>query len=405
MAHRWENTTDRYPFRFFSPEQVDQILRDGAKLGREGSHAAIERILKHELVPRTELWRRIRQLKNCIRQPRHLRSVWSSEDDRILCDGYQAGWQEKRRAVSKILKLHPDWHPHVIWKRAAKLHLIRKAPKRGQERSHSAWSEHDDQILLNLAGYKTAVAIAKMLHRSEVAVRYRLTLLGKSSRVHLEGFSRHALASGLHLGNRTIQRLIVEGLLEVRDPRITRESLDSLRKLGPSGNAPFAADSSASNGGGTDSPSRNASASIKRSAPSWKSRAKRVWLEVANSLGISVESIESLILRRILKLYDPRITEKSLRNFCRLHGSFIDQEFLNRETREWLQGSMDWVRTAGESASRGLLALRKHAHIVRQCPSCGDKIRGNVFFKHLRKCGQKVCRSPARAECRRSLDG
>ena len=57
-------------------------------------------------------------------------------------------------------------------------------------------------------------------------------LLGKSSRVHLEGFARHALALDLHLASSTIQRLIAEGLLEVRDPRITRESLDNLCKSG-----------------------------------------------------------------------------------------------------------------------------------------------------------------------------
>jgi len=57
-------TTDSYSFRFFSSEQVDQILRDGAKRGRGGSHAAIERILKLEPeVKRAELWRRIRHLK------------------------------------------------------------------------------------------------------------------------------------------------------------------------------------------------------------------------------------------------------------------------------------------------------------------------------------------------------
>ncbi len=65
MEDRWQNTTGGYSFRFFSPEEVDQILYDGAKRGRAGSHAAIERILKHEPgSERAELWQRIRQLKN-----------------------------------------------------------------------------------------------------------------------------------------------------------------------------------------------------------------------------------------------------------------------------------------------------------------------------------------------------
>ncbi len=48
MVDSWGNTTGSYSFRFFSPEQVDRILREGAKRGRTGSHNAIERILKHE---------------------------------------------------------------------------------------------------------------------------------------------------------------------------------------------------------------------------------------------------------------------------------------------------------------------------------------------------------------------
>ncbi len=395
MADRWEHTTDGYPFRFFSPEEVDQILRDGVKRGREGSHAAIERILKHEIrLPRTELWRRIRQLKNSMRQPRRLRSVWSSEDDRILCDGYQNGWQEKREVVSKLLKRHPDWRPHVIWKRAAKLHLIQKVSKRWQDRSHSAWSEHDNQLLLNLAGYKTPRTIARLLHRSEAAVRYHLIVLGKSSRVHCEGFSRHELAADLHLGKKTIQRLIVEGLLEVRDPRITRESLDKLFKASYFGAAQDRNEPASEcvrptpNGECSVSAICNPSASIKMAATSGKSsRAQRVWAEVAHSLNVPVETIKNLIAHRILKLYDPTITERSLRDFCRRYGSLINYEFLNGDTREWLQNSMDFVRFSGESASRRLVPLRKHAHIVRQCARCGHSIRGNVFFSHIKKCG------------------
>ena len=201
MADSWRKTTNGYFFRFFSPEQVDQILCDGLRRGRAGSHAAIERILKLEPgLERANLWRRLRQLKFPSGKKRYCRIVWSAEDDQILSLGYEKGWAGKQEAVRELLKRHPDWRPHVIWKRAAKLHLIRKVSNRWQDRSHSAWSEHDNQILLNLAGYKTPRAIARMLRRSEAAVRYHLMLLGKSSRVHLEGFSRARTRSRLASG-------------------------------------------------------------------------------------------------------------------------------------------------------------------------------------------------------------
>ena len=399
MRGRWHSTTGEDSYRFFSPEQVDKILSEGAKRGRAGSHAAIERILKLEPgVERAELWQRIRQLKCPPRGIRYRRSLWSAEDDQILSRGYERGWLGKQEAVRELLKHHPDWRAHVIWRRAAKLQLIRKISNRRQERSRFAWSEDDDRILLNLAGYKTSRVIAKILHRSEAAVRYRLMLQGKSSRVHLEGFARHALALDLHLASSTIQRLIAEGLLEVRDPRITRESLDNLCKSGRLDemrqNGAQASDSSTPRPDGkesilgvSDPPARNStgwSASLGKS-----SRAKRVWAEVARSLGVAPETMQKCVARGVVKLYDPTITEKSLRNFCRRYGSLINYDFLNRETREWLQESMDLVRTAGESVSRRLAPLRKHARVVRQCTKCGREIRGNAFFRHVKRCDKE----------------
>src|SRR5882762_3402123 len=391
MRGRWASTADENSYRFFRPEQVDKILCDGAKRGRTGSHAAIERILKLEPeVQRAELWQRIRQLKYPSCGTRYGRIVWSPDDDQILTRGYEKGWSGKQEAIREILKRHPDWRPHLIWRRAVKLHLTRKTPKRGQERSRLAWSEDDDRILLNLAGYKTSRVLAKILHRSEAAVRYRLMVLGKSSRVHLEGFARHALARDLHLASSTIQRLIAGGLLEVRDPRITRESLDNLCKsdrlneIRQNVAAVSGGPTTGPNGKGNSVPGNDPSAAGSTGLPTSSSkfsRAKRVWAEVAKSLGVAVEVVQNFVARGVLKLYDPTITEQSLRRFCRRYGSLIDYDFLNRETREWLESSMDWVRTAGESTSRHLAPLRKHARVTRHCTTCGREIRGNAFFR------------------------
>ena len=50
---------------------------------------------------------------------------------------------------------------------------------------------------------------------------------------------------------------------------------------------------------------------------------------------------------------------------------------------------MDLVRTAGESVSRRLAPLRKHARVVRQCTKCGREIRGNAFFRHAKRCDRE----------------
>ncbi len=397
MADRWEQTTGGYSFRFFSPEQVDEILRDGTRRGREGSHAAIERILKHEPeLQRSQLWHRIRLLKHPHGQRQHSHSIWSPEDERILREGYQAGWQGKREAVCQLLKRHPAWRPHVIWQHARKRGLVQRASKRGQERSRLAWTEEDQRTLLDLAGYKSVRVIAKMLHRSEAAIRYHLTTLGKSSRVHMEGFARSALAGELHISTGAIQRFIVEGLLEVRDPRITRESLDCLRQSGPlqairSNNVcltPNTVQEPRSEMASSSAGNSNNRSSVECAVtpPAKPSRGKRVWAGVAASMGLPMKSVETLIARGVLRFYDPTITETSLRHFCRRYGSFIEQDCLSRETREWLSSSMDWVPTSGEPASRRLVPLRKHARIVRRCEKCGRSIRGNAFFRHSQIC-------------------
>jgi len=396
MTDSWGNTTDGYSFRFFSPEQVDQILCDGTKRGRAGSHAAIERILKHEPeLERAELWQRIRRLKTPSGGPNYRRSVWAAEDEKVLREGYEIGWRGKRQAVRELLKRHPDWRPHVIWRRAAKLGLVRKATKRHPERFRCPWSEDDDRVLLTLAGYKKLRMIAKLLHRSERGVRYRLAVLGKSSRVHVDGYARRALAEELHLGRKTIQRLIVEGLLEVRDPRITPKSIQALRKSGrltslqlnneeKKGTPRTGAEQEPTSQRDVENFTSVSDGASRHSVKS--TRAKGVWTEVARALNVGLETVEKLIAQRTLRLYDPRVTEKSFRNFCRRYGSLINLEFLDGETRDWLRSSMDLDRNAGEDAAARLKLFRKHALAVRRCTDCGRAIRGNAFFRHVKRC-------------------
>ena len=406
MADRWVNATSNYSFRFFSPEQIDRILREGLKRGRTGSHSAIERILKHEPgLGRAELWWRIRQLKQPSNGKLYQRTAWTPEDDQILQKGYEEGWKGKREAVRELLRRHPAWHPHSIWGRAAKFGLVQKSPKKTRQRSRQLWTEDDDRILLAMAGYKTAEFIAKALHRSENAVRYRLAVLGKSSRVHLEGYARRTLAKELHLGSRTIQRLLVQGLIEVRDPRITRKSLEDACKTGRltaslHDQLPDAKESAAipREEGPAATPSTNSMpvAPSDLSKPPRSCRAKRIWADVARQLNVDATAIEQLIFRGALKLYDARVTEKSLTKFCARYGALIKTEFLDAETRDWLTGSMDLAPSAGKDEAGGLEAFRKHALVVRTCEHCRRAIRGNVFFRHSKRCPQQNARSESK---------
>jgi hypothetical protein len=396
MADRWASATGNYTFRFFSPEQIDRILREGVKRGRTGSHNAIERILKHEPgLPRAELWRQIRRLKQPSSGKLYQRTTWSPADDQVLRKGYEEGWKGKREAVRELLRRHPGRQPHSIWGRAARLGLVRKTLRKNRQRSRQPWTEDDDRILLAMAGYKTAEFIAKALHRSENAVRYRLAVLGKSSRVHLEGYARRTLAQQLHLGSRTIQRLIVQGLLEVRDPRITRKSLEEACKTGRltaslHDQRPGTEESvmiPSEEGPAATPPTNSMSAAERNSSiPPRSCRAKRIWAEVGMQLDVDAGVIEQLLFIGLLKLYDPRVTEKSLTKFCARNGALIKTDFLDVETTDWLVGSMGLAPSTGKDAADGLEAFRKHARVVRTCEHCGRTVRGNVFFRHIKKC-------------------
>jgi len=99
--------------------------------------------------------------------------------------------------------------------------------------------------------------------------------------------------------------------------------------------------------------------------------------------------IEHLVFLGVLKLYDPRVTEKSLRKFCARYGALVKTDFLDVETRDWLSDSMDLAPSAGKDEARGLEVFRKHALVVRTCEHCGRVIRGNVFFRHNKGCPQR----------------
>jgi hypothetical protein len=398
MQQRLRNAIGEESLRFFTREQIDKILQEGARRGSRGSHTAIERILKHEPgLERAELWKRIRRLKQIPRAPAIRRCVWDAEDDELLRKGYESGASEKRKVIRELLKRHPEWPSSTIWKRAAKLRLVHKRARRGEERRLLRWSEDDDGKLLSLAGEKKPGVIAKILHRSEHAVCCRLAWLGKRTRVHHDGYSRRALAEDLHMGRQTIQRFIAEGFLEVRDPRITRQSIARLTKSGVVPNIQPDSINQISVMGQSPDPTtlrehvQSASPALDagRTAPRNGSRAKRVWAGVAKTLNVDLRAVERWVAQGALKLYDPRITEQSFRRFCRHYGALISDEFLNRETRSWLRSSMDWDRGAGKEIAEMLVAPREHALVVRRCSRCGRDIRGNVFFRHRKECRGK----------------
>jgi len=184
-------------------------------------------------------------------------------------------------------------------------------------------------------------------------------------------------------------------LLEVRDPRIARNSLDEAYKTGRllrplndqrPGTEELALSPRGEEDAGTPSNDSISAAPRDSSKLPRSCRAKRIWADLARQLGVDAEVIEHLVFLGVLKLYDPRVTEKSLTKFCARNGALIKTDFLDAETRDWLAGSMGLAPNTDKVVAQGMEAFRRHALVVRTCEHCGRTIRGNVFFRHIKKC-------------------
>jgi hypothetical protein len=82
--------------------------------------------------------------------------------------------------------------------------------------------------------------------------------------------------------------------------------------------------------------------------------------------------------------------------FCARYGALVKTDFLEAERRDWLTASMNLAPGAGKYEAGGLEPFRKHALVVRTCEHCGRAIRGNVFFRHNKRCPQRNTRTESK---------
>lgn len=308
-----------------------------------------------------------------VRNPASINTRLLPAIDQLLIAGIKLGPNKKHEAINTILKLVPEWKRGDCWRRIRQLRRtpalasdaagqLKKTDDHGSahRRPSRSWLPEDDAKLLDLAGYEPVNEIAERLNRSERAVRFRLGALGMSARV-TDGWSQRALRKLLRMSRTRLRQLIANGMLRVRDPRITRASLTACRARAAS----------------ADPLSRSAG-TISPVSP----RAPYSWNRAAKALNMEVVDLQKLISDGRLKLVDTFVTDRAFEEFCRKHGSLINMALIDRSTRKWLvseYGVPDPVDKAN------LPRAQKHALIFRTC-TCGRKIAGNVYFRHIRHC-------------------
>src|SRR3974390_2346373 len=281
---------------------------------------------------------------------------WLPQFDRMLIAGIKHGPVVKREAINKIIHLAPQWTRGECWKRIRQLQKAqrltavkdtqcgdRRNPRNTRATRGSAsrpWTPADDDRLLNLAGYEPVNRIAQRLDRSVRAVRFRMAALGMSARV-TDAWSLRALWKMLRVRSSRLRYFIGNGLLRVRDARISASSLAAFCKQ--------------------NQPSVGPSALERVTAALVKGEVGYTWERAADLLGVTVTQVQSTISAGQLRLVDTFVTDRSFEEFCKKHGDQINMMLIDPATAKWLVSEYG----VSQAVSEGMTAsgVQKHAMV------------------------------------------
>jgi len=178
-----------------------------------------------------------------------------------------------------------------------------------------------------------------------------------------DGWSLRALRKMLHVSPARLRYLIGNGMLRVRDPRVSTSSLAVFCDKNRVSLEPSVRD-------------RVAAALL-------KGEEGYIWERAADLLGVSGAQMRSWVCAGQLRVVDTFVTDRSFEEFCKKHGTEVNTTVMDPATAKWL------VEEYGvpDSASRNHAVSRaqKHALTIRTC-RCGRKIAGNAYFKHIKSC-------------------
>ncbi|MGA7292420.1 MAG: hypothetical protein WBW85_07780 [Terriglobales bacterium] len=365
------NTNGKRSFPWL-PE-MDQILLVGMKHGLPGIHEATASVLRlRPGLTRADCWKRLRYLRENGNANHPDPHNWPEEIQQLLCNGYGEGGRKKREAIKAVRELYPGLPGRQLRRFVQQQGWLPGAPRNSGTLCRP-WSEQEERKLWELAGYEPASKIARRLGRSEGAVRFRMKALGLSVRVK-DGWSFRSLQQMLRVGPSKLRRFVADGLLRVRDPRISTDSLGTMvEQFAP---LPKAARGIAK--ALLDGPQ----------AYSWK--------HAARFLGVTVEQVREWIAKGKLKVVDTFVTDRAFEAFCKICGPQLNPALLSQSVRDWLVEEYE-LRVSSGADTISVPVNEKHALVTRQCPKCQRPMRGNIFFRHLKNCKGLIAGSKRKA--------
>jgi hypothetical protein len=238
---------------------------------------------------------------------------WSESAIEILRDGYRGGGRKKTEAIKTVRALYPGLPGYVVSRFARSQGWLEEQLAGKKRDGRRPWTRGEEQELFARAGYEPVKAIAQKLRRSEQSVRLRLKGWAISARV-TDGWSLRRIQQTLHLSHRRLQRLIGQGSLRVRDPRVSAISLAEYCDKHGAGIQPGIEEKIA--------------ADLRSEAYSWG--------RVAKLLGVTTAEVGKRVANGDLKVMDPSMTDRSFEAFCRQHKSEINLTLMDPDVAQWL---------------------------------------------------------------------